>query len=218
MSEKNTEELAKKTEIAGILAETGRIYSSIQAAVKGIEHPVVVVSSAVSGEGKSLFAAGLAVCAARNLDEPVLLVDAHWYAPSQAAIFGCESDFRIDAGARRPAEVEGEVVATTCPGLELLPAPQCPADLEPTGLVQEFIEKLSPRYSLTIVDTPAALSINRHMVDPVTLGGAADGLALTVLANATPRQLVKKAQTMFEVSGVRILGLVINQFCNPLAG
>jgi Mrp family chromosome partitioning ATPase len=212
--ENKLEELRKKIEIAGILAETGRIYSSIQAAVKGVKHPVIVVSSAVAGEGKSLFAASLAISAVRNREAPVLLVDGNWYAPCQAAIFGVESAFKIET---REQNVSPEIVDTGYPKLALLPAPECPLDLDPTSLIQGFIRQLYPCYSLTIVDAPAILSINRNMVDPIALAAAADGLALTVLANSTPRQMVKKAQTMCEVSGARVLGLVINQFCNPLA-
>ncbi|NPA24708.1 MAG: CpsD/CapB family tyrosine-protein kinase, partial [Deltaproteobacteria bacterium] len=92
---KLTCEPVTKAKIAGILAETGRIYASIQAAIKGINNPVVVVSSAVSQEGKSLFTAGLGICAARNVSGRVLLIDAHWHAPMLHSLFDLSPQFAL---------------------------------------------------------------------------------------------------------------------------
>ena len=205
-----------KARIAGILAETGRIYASIQAGIRGINNPAVVVSSAVSGEGKSLFTAGLGICAARNVPGRVLLIDAHWHAPMLHRLFDLSPRFDLDESLRDD-RLESEVLKTGYDRLDLLPAPRDPDNLETTRMALRVVEALRGKYSLTIIDTPPILSTNRHMVDPAALAVAADGLTLTVLANKTSRQQVKKAKAMLDVSGARILGLVINQYCNPLA-
>ena len=106
---------------------------------------------------------------------------------------------------------------TSYANLELLPAPINREKLETTKSALSLIRALKDSYALTIIDTPAILAANRHMVDPIAIAANSNGIALTVLANKTPRQLVKKAQTMLEVSGSRTLGLIVNQYCNPLA-
>ena len=205
-----------KAKIAGILAETGRIFASLQATLKGINNPVIIISSATANEGKSTFAAGLGIVAARNLKDKVLLIDCHWHAPSLHNFFDLKTNFNLTDSVTSD-NLHEQVMTTPYSNLELLPAPSNHEELKGTKDALKIIQDLRNDYALTIVDSAAILSANRHMIDPISLATEADGLALTVLANKTPRQMVKKAQTMLEVSGARVLGLIINQYCNPMA-
>jgi Mrp family chromosome partitioning ATPase len=54
------------------------------------------------------------------------------------------------------------------------------------------------------------------MMDPVTIAKAADGVALVVMANVTPRQHVKRANLFLANAGANVLGVVVNQWKNPL--
>ena len=206
---------SSKSKIAGILAETGRTFSSLQASIKGISNPVIVISSAVAGEGKSLFSAGLGIVAARHLSK-VLLIDCHWHSPTLHTFFDIEPDFDFSEDMKKIL-LERQVVTTGYANLGILPAPIHKKKLEATKSALSLIHALKDNYALTIIDTPAILAANRHMVNPVAIAAETNGIALTVLANKTPRQAVKKAQTMLEVSGSRTLGLIINQYRNPLA-
>ena len=205
-----------KAKIAGILAETGRIFASLQATLKGIDNPVIVISSATSKEGKSTFAAGLGIVAARNLTGKVLLIDCNWHAPPLHTFFNIEEKFNLEECMAKDNLLE-QVMATPYSNLDILPAPTYQEKLETTRNALEIVQRLRNNYALTIIDCAAILSANRHMVDPIALASEADGLALTVMANQTPRQMVKKAQTMLDVSGARVLGLIINQHRNPMA-
>lgn len=205
-----------KAKIAGILAETGRIFASIQVALKGIDNPMIVISSATAKEGKSTFAAGLGIVAARNLTGKVLLIDCHWHAPTLHTFFNLETKFNLEKSLTEDIRDE-QVMASPYANLEIIPAPTYQERLETTKNALEIIRQCRYNYAFTIIDSAAILSANRHMVDPIALASEADGIALTVLANQTPRQMVKKAQTMLEVSGATILGLIINQYCNPMA-
>ena len=205
-----------KAKIAGILAETGRIFASLQATLKGINNPVIVISSASPQEGKSTFTAGLGIVAARNLTGKVLLVDCHWHSPTLHTFFDLETKFNLEESMTND-NLHEQVMATPYTNLELLPAPIYQEKPETTKNALETVHYLRNDYALTIVDSAAILSANRNMVDPIALASEADGMALTILANQTPRQMVKKAQTMLEVSGARMLGLIINQHCNPMA-
>ncbi len=205
-----------KAKIAGILAETGRIFASLQAALKGINNPVVVISSAANKEGKSTFTAGLGIVAARNLKEKVLLIDCHWHAPSLHDFFNIKTKFNLEECMLNDS-LHKQIVKTPYTNLDLLPAPVYQEKHEATKNAVATIRLLRKDYAMTIVDSASILSANRNMVDPIALAADADGIAMTVMANRTPRQMVKKAQTMLDVSEARILGLIINQHCNPLA-
>ncbi len=205
-----------KAKITGILAETGRIFASIQATLKGINNPVIVISSATAKEGKSTFTAGLGIVAARNLTGKALLIDCHWHAPTLHTFFGIETKFNLEESIAND-NLHEQVVATPYTNLDILPAPTYQEKLETSKNALEIVQRVRNNYALTIIDCAAILSANRHMVDPVAIASEADGLALTVMANQTPRQMVKKAQTMLDVSGARILGLIINQHRNPMA-
>jgi len=71
-------------------------------------------------------------------------------------------------------------------------------------------------YDMVIIDTSAILPTNRSMVDPVTFSKAADGIVLLVLNYVTPKQDVKRAYMILETSGARVLGVVVNQWKNPI--
>lgn len=205
-----------KAKIAGTLAETGRIFASLQIAMNGINNPVIVISSATTQEGKSSIAASLGVVAARSCTGKTLIIDCNWHAPTLHTFFNLETKFNLEKSLANN-NLHEQVMSTSYANLDILPAPIYQEKLETTKNAIEIIRQLRSDYAFTIIDTAAILSANRHMVDPIVLASEADGLALTILANRTSRQMVKKAQTMLDVSGTTILGLIINQYCNPMA-
>ncbi len=211
-----SESPATKAKIAGILAETGRAFASLQANIKGISSPTIVISSAVAGEGKSIFSAGIGIVAARNLSGKILLIDCHWHAPTLHTFFDIEPP-ENNSENNEDIFLQQRIMATPYDNLDILPAPSRHERLETTKNALNIIRTYKVNYALTIIDTPAILAANRYMVDPVAIATESNGVVLTVLANRTPRQQVKKAQTMLEVSGSRSLGLIINQYRNPLA-
>jgi len=42
-------------------------------------------------------------------------------------------------------------------------------------------------------------------------------VALVVLANVTPRQPLKRSRMFLETAGANVLGVIVNQWKNPLA-
>jgi Mrp family chromosome partitioning ATPase len=54
------------------------------------------------------------------------------------------------------------------------------------------------------------------MIDPVTMSKTADGVVLVALANVTPRQQLKRAHMFLETAGANVLGVIVNQWKNPI--
>jgi Mrp family chromosome partitioning ATPase len=67
-----------------------------------------------------------------------------------------------------------------------------------------------------IIDTSPAFPTNQRMIDPVEISKLSDGVVLVTLTNVTPRQELKRACTAIETAGANILGVVANQWQNPI--
>ncbi|GAB6094586.1 hypothetical protein JCM14469_08380 [Desulfatiferula olefinivorans] len=203
-------------ELLGRIAEIKRIYSVIDSSVTG--PACIVVTSGAQREGKSTLAAGLAIAAARREDRRVLLVDFNWHAPCLHRFFelelGDQPDAYVNGGPIRQV-----VRQTSIPNLDLLPALR-----EEKGAVNgskplpspELLNKAKAEYDVVIVDTAPAFPTNQRMIDPVEISKMADGVVLVTLTNVTPRQDLKRACTAIETSGANILGVVANQWQNPI--
>jgi protein-tyrosine kinase len=195
------------------LAEVKRIYSGIMHALPGSAGKVVVCSSTLPGEGKSLLTAAMAAAAAAHCQGMVLLIDFNWRAPSLNRYFGLET---LSAQA-----VIDDMSACIHPSgidrLDLLPAAD--ADTSSPSLMvhcEQILEEAKQRYELVLVDTASIFPTNRYMIDPIIVARQSDGLVLVVMTHHTRRDLAKRAYMTLKTAGVNILGVVVNQFGNPL--
>jgi len=209
-----------QVESLGQLAEMKRIFSGIET---GLDHRIpacVVVTSAERGEGKTTTTAGLAAVAARQSGKRVLAVDLDWHFPSLHTYFGLEP---VDAGSLGAGKSPLEMVRPSGQErLDVLPAIRLPAasgdtEREENALALEIVRQARSAYDFVFLDTTSLFPTNRRMMDPVAISKAADGVALVVLANVTPRQEVKRAKMMLETAGAKVVGVIVNQWKNPLA-
>ena len=202
------------------IAEMKRVYSVIVSSLPDSTSACLIIASASPDEGKTLVAAGLASLAAQQHDQRVLAIDLNWRAPALHKYFGLNLTFDInDLKRERPllelAQPSG------IEHLDILTAPKSREGNGQTGenrgfTATEIMSQAREAYDMVIVDTSAILPTNRSMVDPVTFSKAADGIALVVLNYMTPRQEVKRAHMILETSGARVLGVVVNQWKNPM--
>lgn len=207
-----------KIELLGRIAEMKRIYSVIESSITG--SVCIVVTSGSQGEGKSTLSAGLAIAAAKRNDNRVLLVDFNWYAPILHQIFDVDMGDMVD-GYTNGGPMEQVVRHTLINNLDLLPA------LKETMTERneefrhfpssELLRKAKAEYDVVIVDTAAAFPTNYRMIDPIEISKSSDGVVLVTLTNVTPRQELKRACTAIETAGANILGIVANQWQNPIA-
>ena len=205
--------------ILGRLAEMKRIYTVIESSISHLG--CVVVSSGIQREGKSTLAVGIAMAAAQRNDTSVLLVDFHWYAPALHQFFGLECGDRVE-DYTQDGDLDTIVRKTSIENLYLLPALKDQGlsrrnndDMSRTSLA--LLKKAKSHYGVIIVDTAPAFPTNYRMIDPVEVTKASDGVVLVTLTNVTPRQHLKRTCTTIETSGGNILGIVANQWLNPMA-
>ena len=166
------------------------------------EGEMLVVTSAVAGEGKTTIAANVAVSAAR-VGLRVMLVDADLRDPDVANRFGLETPFGLSHVLADQEELEKVVFDAAeldVPGLSIIGAgtvPPNPAELLASVRARSLWRELRLMADLVIVDTAPVTSV----ADTLEIVGAAD---VTVLS---ARQLHSRAhQIEATVERIRQVG------------
>ena len=174
-------------------------------AVNGLK--VVLIASAVAGEGKTLTAANLALTFSDSYERDVLLIDADLRRPSLARTFGISAIPGLSDGLVRDY-VGALPLQQVSDRLTVLPAGRATPD-PMAGLTSERMKQLIAEaraaFDWVIIDTPPI----GLMTDANLLSAIADGVVLVIKANATPLALVRRAVTALGTD--KLLGTVLNR-------
>jgi len=165
---------------------------------------ILVVTSALTSEGKTTVAGNLAVTAART-GLRVLLVDADLRKPSISALFGVETPrglAHLLAGQKLKVRVD-----TAEPNLRIVGAgtiPPNPAELLASPRAATMWQQLRQQADLVVVDTPPVLSV----ADALEITHHADWVLLTVRnRQSREHQLLSALERLHRV-GSPITGVV----------
>jgi capsular exopolysaccharide synthesis family protein len=167
---------------------------------------VIMVASAVAGEGKTLTAANIALTLSNSYRKRVLVIDADLRRPTMHKVFRIETSSGLTDGLD-PKTSKPIVVRQITPRLALLPAGR-PLTDPMAGLtsprVRQLIEEAREIFDWIIVDTPPLVLLP----DANLLTSLVDAALLVVKAESTPHALVKRA--MDAIGRSRLLGVVLN--------
>jgi protein-tyrosine kinase len=167
---------------------------------------VVMVASAVAGEGKTLTAANVSLTLSSSYRKRVLLIDADLRRPVLHQLFRVETGFGLADGLDPSSEMK-MIVRQVSPTLALLPAGH-PTPDPMAGLISErmrqLIHEARGAFDWIILDTPPLMLLP----DAHLLASMADSALLVVKAESTPHALVKRA--MDAIGRSKILGVVLN--------
>jgi len=172
----------------------------------------IMVSSAVSGEGKSLTALNLALCLAQGLDHTVLLIDADLRRPSLHRYLDLEQGPGLAEVLMDEAEIGETLVATGLGKLSVIRAgrqvdnpTELFSSLKMKGLVEELKLRYPDRY--VIFDTPPLLPF----AESRSLARLVDGVLFVVMERLASQAEVKDA--LDAIKGSALLGVVYNAAC-----
>ena len=168
---------------------------------------VVMVASAVAGEGKTLTASNLALTFSESYQKRVLLIDGDLRRPTLHSVFRLDTTSGLADGLMSPADTK-MVVRQVSPRLAVLPAGR-PSSDPMAGLTSERMKRLLDEarqsFDWVILDTPPVMLLpDAHLMTSMV-----DGAVLVVRAGSTPYELVRRAADALGRS--RILGVVLNR-------
>ncbi len=175
---------------------------------------VVLLTSLVSGEGKTVSVYNLAIASARA-GKRTLLIEADLRSPSQAKALQVEPAIdSLQEPLRYYDKAEFNLVPTI-ENLYVLPSPgpqrQAAAILE-SSEIKRLLEEVRGRFDLVVIDTPP---LSRHN-DALLLEPHTDGLILVTRPDYTEDGLLTEAIDQFiESDNIQFLGAIINGIDAP---
>ena len=166
-----------------------------QTAMRPERANLIMVTSAVSGEGKTQTAINLAVSIAMELDHTVLLVEADVLRPSALERLGVTAAKGLLDKLESPQlDLADVLLRTNIPKLTLLPAGTASSrstELLASDTMDKLLEELASKYAnrVIIFDTPPLLSTTESRVLASHMGQ----VVMVMEANNTPISTVKQA-------------------------
>jgi exopolysaccharide/PEP-CTERM locus tyrosine autokinase len=176
---------------------------------------LLMVASALAGEGKTFTSINLALSMALEKDISVLLVDADVAKPRVSTLFGLAGKRGLlDLLREESSDIDSVVLQTDVPGLSILPAgtrSELANELLASKRMQQFVGFLGATDPNRIVlfDSPPLLLTNESRVLATVVGQ----IALVVRAGATPQQAVLDALDL--IGDSKPTGLILNQADEP---
>jgi succinoglycan biosynthesis transport protein ExoP len=189
----------------------------------GAPPKVILVTSSISGEGKSTLAANLATLLAQQ-GKRLLLIDADLRRPTLHTIFGLQNNeglsnlltHEVDATTALNSIRHIEGVA----GLDILSAgqiPPYPSELLGSGQMHKFMELWRQRYDFIVMDGAPVLPVT----DSVVLAPLTDQILLMARHGVTERSHLEKSFRLLQLSTpATSIGVVVNaikRFDEPYA-
>jgi capsular exopolysaccharide synthesis family protein len=195
----------------GIPAEAYRkLRTSVQFAAAQRQLKVLMVGSAVEGEGKTTTAANLSVLLAEG-ERRVILMSVDLRRPRLDRYFDLEPGRGLSDVLAGRADLLDVLVDSGIENLRILssgPVPDRPAELLQSRRMAEVLEEARELADYVIVDTAPLLLVSE------SLGVAllADGVLLVADAGKTSRWQVRHAREQLEEVAVSVVGAVLNKF------
>ena len=173
------------------------------------EFKTILVTSAMSGEGKSLISINLAFSIAEEYESHALLVDCDLRNPSFSRWFGFQNRIGVSDYLMGRANLSELLIKTPVDKLSVLPAGTLednPVELIGSNKMKELITELKKRYDdrFIIFDSSPLLATT----EPSVLNKMVDGILLVIRSGETPRESVHQALKMLDKK--KIVGVALN--------
>jgi non-specific protein-tyrosine kinase len=180
-------------------------FASVDAPIRS-----VLVTSSMSGEGKTVTAANLAVVFAQA-GRRVLLVDADLRKPGIHLVFNLPNTYGLATLLHNDeATLDAIAQVTEQDNLRVLttgPLPPNPAELLGSQRMRLILGRLKAAVDLVIFDSPPL----QPVADSAILSSVVDGTLLIVDAGRSRRRVVHEARETLAKAGANVLGAVMNR-------
>jgi len=170
---------------------------------------LLMVTSSLSGEGKSITCLNLAVILAQEYNHTVLLIDADLRRPSLHEYLEVPQHAGLSDCLAGTVDLKDAIVMTGVPKLSLLtPGSRIanPVELLSSPRMRELLREVKSRYRdrYVIIDTPPLLPF----AETHALSGMVDGILFVVKEGATSKKSIRDALDI--LTDAPVLGVVYN--------
>lgn len=170
---------------------------------------VIMISSAMSGEGKSLISINLAIIIAIELNSHALLIDCDLRNPSISRWFGMSEKKGLSNYLTGEADIPDLLIKTSIDKLSLMcggTMQDNPVELIGSTKMKTLIQDIKSRYDdrYIILDSSPLLATT----EPTVLNEMADAILLVIKAGETPRETVQQAIKLIDKN--KVMGIVLN--------
>jgi len=173
---------------------------------------VIMVASAMSGEGKTFNTLNLALSMANEMDITVLVVDLDVLNPALTRLLGLDTRLGFTDVLSDPDVMLSDVIlSTNMPKLKILPAGSRHSqanELLASEQMRQVTHELATRYPdrIVIFDAPPLLMTSEANV----VAGLVGQVLLVVEAGETPQSAVKEAVALLDER--KVVGIVLNKY------
>ena len=171
----------------------------------------LLVTSALSGEGKTTTVANLGAVFARA-GASTIIVDADLRKPRQHKLFKVDNRSGLTTAlvADDACQMDGNLKESGVPNLRLLasgPRPPNPSELLGSDRMGSMIDRLGKEADIVLLDTPPCLAVS----DAAVLASRVDGILLVLEAGKTRREAAVRAKESLEQVGGHVLGVILTK-------
>ena len=172
-------------------------------------HKKILITSSISGEGKSFIAANLAVSLSLT-GKKVVIVDLDLNNPTISKILNVVQEDGITeylTGEKEPEEIIKRIKAHE--NLFFISAgnlPENPSELLANGKVKEIIDYLENIFDFVIIDTSPIVLVT----DGYLLTGLCDATLYVIRHNYTPKMLIKRIDENNQINPINNPAIIFN--------
>lgn len=169
----------------------------------------IMVTSAMPGEGKSTFAANLALAFATNSTKAAI-VNLDLRRPVFNVLFGRRMDKGITDFLIGDSSLDEIMVKEDGSSMTIVPSgtiPPNPSELVASEKTQQLMRYLSEHFNVVIYDTPPVT----HIAETLDLARHVDGIILVVDTSIVTRSALHAMNDLISNKGLAILGTVLNK-------
>lgn len=168
----------------------------------------IVITSALSVEGKTTCALNLAQVMAQNMPK-VLLIDADMRKPRIDKALELSNKIGLSSFLAGMADFDKIVQKSQVPNLSVItsgPIPPNPSELLSSDAMKELIETAKNKFDRVIFDSPPLTMVT----DTSIIANHVDGLIFVASAGSTPRQVLPRIEQLLAEHKNSVLGVVLN--------
>jgi capsular exopolysaccharide synthesis family protein len=197
-----------------LATEYRRLLQNIKRTESKGEMKAILVTSSVTGEGKSTISSLLAITAARK-GHRTILIDCDIRRPAIHRLFQMERFNGLVDIIGDGVSYKDVIRKTSIELLDVITAGKAtphPSEMFNTGVLDTLFRELKFYYDYVIVDSPPVIPVS----DPMLLAHFVDGVILVIKAGETAREVALRAVDIMTTNRANVLGVVLNNSRNSL--